>query len=89
MMEAFFVETVLPWLLSMVNTHPYFVLLVTIMGTLRLLVKPVMTILQVVVKLTPYDKDDQWLAKVEGSKAYGAFLYFLDWFASVKVGTKQ
>jgi hypothetical protein len=88
-MEAFFVETVLPWLLSMVNTHPYFVMLVTAMGTLRLLVKPVMTILHVVVKLTPYDKDDQWLTKLEGSKAYAAFLYLLDWFASVKVGSKQ
>lgn len=88
-MEAWLVESVLPWLLSMVNNHPYFVMLVSAMGVLRLLVKPLMTLLHVVVKITPYDKDDQWLAKLEGSKAWGAFLYALDWFASIKVGTKK
>lgn len=59
--------------------------IVSIIGTLRLLVKPLMTILEVVVKLTPSKADDALPEKVKNHKVYKAIAYGLDWFASIKL----
>lgn len=59
--------------------------IVAIVGTLRLLVKPLMTILEVVVKLTPTKADDKLPEVVKNHKAYKLVVYLLDWFASVKL----
>ena len=56
---------------------------------MRMVIKPAMTILQAVVKFTPYDSDDKWLADLEVSKGYKLFTYLLDWLLSIKMPEKK
>lgn len=88
-MEDFFLNTVGTWLLNSLSNHPVFASIVIFVGSLRLAVKPLMTLLQIFVKMTPYDHDDKWLANLEASKGYKLFLYLLDWFVSVKLPEKK
>lgn len=59
--------------------------IVSIIGTLRLLIKPAMEILKVVVAITPSKSDDNLPEKVEASKPYKAVVFCLDWLASIKI----
>lgn len=63
----------------------FLVQLVSIVGTLRLLVKPVMSIIDVAVNLTPSEKDDDLVSRIENNKVFKSILYVLDWFASIKL----
>lgn len=87
-MEDFFLNTVGTWALSFFQSNPAFASVLMFLGMLRLCIKPVMTILQVYVKWTPYDNDDKWLASLEESKGYKLLVYLLDWILSVKVPKK-
>jgi len=88
-MEDFFLNTVGTWLLNMLSGNPAVASIIVVVGTLRLAVKPLMTLLQLYVKLTPYDNDDKWLASLEMSKGYKLFLYLMDWLLSVKMPEKK
>ena len=88
-MDDFFLNTVGTWLLKLLSGNPAFASILIVVGTLRLAIKPLMTLLQLYVKLTPYDHDDKWLASVESSKGYKLVLYLLDWLLSVKISEKQ
>lgn len=59
-----------------------------IIGFLRLVNKPLFTILHIIVGATPTKKDDEILDNVEKSKFYKWFVYILDWFGSVKLKKK-
>jgi len=87
-MEDFFLNTVGSWFLIFLSEYPAFAMVVTLIGFLRLIMKPVMTIAQAYVKMTPYDSDDKWLADVEQSKGYKLFVYLMDWVLSVKMPEK-
>ena len=87
-MEDFFLNTVGGWVLGFLSNYPQFGTLLIIIGFLRLAVKPLMTILQAFVKLTPYDSDDQWLKSFEQSKSYKLIVYMMDWVLSVKLPEK-
>ncbi len=87
-MEDFFLNTVGAWLLSFISANPAFASVLVIVGFLRLAIKPVMTLLQAYVKLTPYDNDDKWLASLEQSKGYKLVVYLMDWILSVKLPEK-
>jgi hypothetical protein len=88
-MEDFFLNTVGTWLLNMLSGNPAVASILILVGTLRLAVKPLMTLLQLYVKLTPYDNDDKWLSDLEMSKGYKLFLYLMDWLLSVKISEKK
>lgn len=88
-MEDFFLNTVGSWFLMFLSKYPAFAMAATVIGFLRLIMKPAMTIAQAYVKLTPYDSDDKWLANFEQSKGYKLFVYLMDWFLSVKMPEKQ
>lgn len=88
-MEDFFLNTVGVWLVHLMQGNPMFMSFVMILGLLRMVVKPAMTILQAVVKFTPYDSDDKWLAALEVSKGYKLFTYMLDWLLSIKLPEKK
>ena len=60
--------------------------LLVVMGVLRLINKPLFTILRIITEATETATDDKALSELESSKGYKAFLYLLDWFSSVKVG---
>lgn len=88
-MEDFFLNTVGVWLVHLMQGNPMFMSFVMVLGLLRMVVKPAMTILQAVVKFTPYDSDDKWLADLEVSKGYKLFTYMLDWLLSIKLPEKK
>lgn len=72
-------------ILALFSDHPVFMTVLSVVGALRLLNKPLFSLLHAVVEVTPTKSDNELLAKVEASKAYKWFVYLLDWFASVKV----
>lgn len=88
-MEDFFLNTVGTWLLNMLSGNPAVASILIVVGSLRLAVKPIMTLIQLYVKLTPYDQDDKWLQDLEMSKGYKLFLYLMDWLLSVKISEKK
>lgn len=78
-------DTAPSWVLDLVIKYPWLATVVTVMGIMRLVVKPAMVFFHEVVKATPSVKDDELLAKVESSPVLKWFLIGLDWFASVKI----
>jgi len=88
-MEDFFLNTVGVWLVHLMQGNPMFMSFIMVLGLLRMVVKPAMTIIQAVVKFTPYDSDDKWLADLEVSKGYKLFTYMLDWLLSIKMPEKK
>ena len=59
--------------------------IIAIVGSLRVFVKPIMSLIGAVVLFTKTKKDDIWFAKLQENKIYKAIVYALDWFASIKV----
>lgn len=76
-MEAFIVDLAskFPWVLTVIS----------VIGILRIVVKPLMSIIGGVVLATESKKDDLVFEKVENSKIYKGVIYVLDWFASIKI----
>ena len=88
-MDDLILNTIGTWVLSFFQINPAFASLLLFLGAARLCIKPAMTILQALVKLTPYDSDDKWLSDLEVSRGYKLFVYLLDWVLSVKVPEKK
>lgn len=57
----------------------------SVVGILRLVLKPLMTILHSVAAATETDKDNKIIEQVEGSKIWNGLLWVLDYLASVKI----
>jgi len=71
-----------------VTKYPVLSSIFMVMGILRAVFKPIFSLARTVVAATPSVKDDAVLDRVEGSKAYKAVLYVLDYIASIKIGAK-
>lgn len=54
-------------------------------GFFRLVFKPIMTALNIFVRMTPTDADNRLLDNLQKSVPYAVFIYGLDWFGSIKV----
>ena len=89
MENDFFLNTVGAWVIHFIQGNPMFGSLLVLLGMIRLAIKPLMTLLQIYVKWTPYDQDDKWLASVEQSKGYKVLVYLLDWLLSFKLPEKK
>jgi hypothetical protein len=87
-MEQWFMEVVVKWVMGYAAQYPMFATVMLGIGFLRLCIKPLMTMAQAFVKMTPYDSDDAWLASFEQSKGYKAFVFLLDWLLSIKMPEK-
>jgi len=72
----------------LMEQYPLLVSIAAIMGSCRLIMKPLMSLLSVIVKQTPTPKDDALLAKVMEHKLYKGLVYILDLVASVKLPKK-
>jgi len=64
--------------------YPIVASVVAVVGTLRLIIKPIMVAAQAVVDATPSEKDNKVVKKVEESKFYKFLMFILDYVASVK-----
>jgi hypothetical protein len=67
------------WLLS----------LLLVVGSLRVLFKPLLALAYAVVSITPSEKDDELVKKIENSKVLKALVFVIDWFASIKLPKKK
>lgn len=63
--------------------------LLMIVGGLRVLLKPLMSVVQAYVQYTVSPDDDAMLAKFMDSPVYKGLAYVLDWFASIKLPKKE
>jgi hypothetical protein len=70
---------------SFLGSNGHAVQIISIIGVLRLVMKPASEIVHVIVKQTETKKDDEILAKVESHPLYLKFLFLVDWLTSVKV----
>lgn len=73
------------FLTNMVTQYPKISIVISIVGLLRLLAKPIMTIIEAVVKWTPSTTDDEALAKFEAGPIWKWILWGLDWLGSIKL----
>ena len=72
-------------LISFIQGYPHLSTILMIVGFLRLVIKPIMTILKAYVAITPSNKDNETLDKIFNSKYWKRFLFILDWLTSIKV----
>lgn len=78
-------DMILQFLMWVVAKNPQIAALIVMMGTMRLMMKPIMTALKMIVDATPWELDDQWYAKIVDSKAYKAITWLLDYVGSIKM----
>lgn len=70
------------------NLPSWLVGLILLIGSLRVLLKPLFALAYAITSLTPDKKDDELVKKIEEHKLMKALLFILDWFASVKIPKK-
>lgn len=57
----------------------------TVIGTIRIFVKPIMAGLEQAIMQTPTKADDVWFQKLQASTSFQTFIFLLDYFGSLKV----
>lgn len=72
-------------LIGLVAKYPIIASILSIIGLIRLLVKPIMEIIKAYVQYTPTKEDDSFVNKVISSPPYNKFLFVLDWLFSIKI----
>lgn len=75
------VQAILGWALQ----YPTVASVLLVIGTLRLVMKPLMSFLNEVVLIIPGDADNQILKNIETSKVYTIAMYVLDLLTSIKI----
>lgn len=75
-------------ILEMMMKYPSIASVFVVIGVLRAVFKPLMTLLEKYVEATPSESDNELLKKVMSSKVYAALQWFLDYTASIKLPKK-
>lgn len=87
------IETVWPvmgaFILGYAEQYPLIFTIILYMGSARLVMKPLMSLVLVVVDLTPSTSDNEFLEKLKTYWWYKSLVYLLDWSASVKLPVKK
>jgi hypothetical protein len=73
-----------PFIVSFATNHSWVLTILSVVGIMRVIFKPLISFLEAAVKATPTSADDAFLAKCEGSVAYRWFAWGLDWLGSIK-----
>lgn len=69
--------------------YPWVVSIIAVVGTFRLVVKPIITAIEKIVRETATTKDDEVLERVQRSPIYAWFFYVLDWLTSIKIPPRK
>lgn len=72
-------------IIDSIKEYPWFTNLVIIMGTLRLIFKPMFSLINVVVEATPTEKDNKIWRRIQESKQMRFIVWLVDYFASIKL----
>lgn len=75
--------------LELIKSFPWFSDLVMIMGTARIIFKPLFTLIETIISTTPSKEDDKKWEDIKGSKMFAFLMYLVDYVASVKIPTKK
>ncbi len=78
-------DMILQFIMWVVAKNPQVAALIVMMGTLRLVLKPIMSALKEVIDLTPTKWDNEQFDKLINSKAYKAISWALDYVGSIKL----
>lgn len=87
-------DSVLDWLGPLLEgyagAYPWLVSVLLVIGSARLFVKPVMSLVLAYVQVTPKKSDDKWFNdNVLNAKWYKTASYILDWVGSIKLPQKK
>jgi hypothetical protein len=74
-----------PLVVQVVENHPWVASLLILIGSLRLLFKPIMSLVRSRIAATPTTEDDAQLQRVMSSWWYQALAWTLDFVASIKI----
>lgn len=74
-----------PLVVQVVENHPWVATLLLLMGGLRLVCKPIMSLVRARVAATPSTEDDAQLQRITSSWWYQCLAWTIDFFASVKI----
>ena len=77
------------FLAELIVKYPNLAMAFMVVGVLRAIFKPLMTLLHSYVEATPSEKDNEILKKVMDSKFYSAIQWLLDYTASIKLPKKE
>lgn len=72
-------------LLELVMKHPALMTVVAVVGTFRLVFKPLVAGIKAVVAASPSKADDAVVEKVEASKAFKTMAWLADYLLSIKL----
>ena len=82
-------ETLLAFIQPLIEAYSgqfgIIVQIIAVIGSLRLLIKPFMSMIGAIVLFTKTKKDDAWFSKLQENKIFKAVVYLFDWFASIKI----
>jgi len=78
-------ETIIGWIISFVSSYPEFSMVLMAVGFLRVLVKPIRTVIETYVAATPSLEDDKKVNEFFNSKAWQLFMYVIEVLTSIKV----
>lgn len=84
-MEAVIIEYVLKY----AQEYPVILAILAVLGSTRVLLKPLFAFFHAFVQQTETKKDDLFLESVEASKLYKGLLFVLDWLFSIKLIGKK
>lgn len=80
-----FLELIRPLLTAYGGDMGMVMQIISIIGSLRLINKPLFSMLRAIVEVTYWtEADNIFLKNLESSKIYKGLLFILDWMASVK-----
>lgn len=78
-----------PILIAYSGEYGVIVQIMSIIGSLRTINKPLFSLLRAISEVTYWtERDNIWLDRVEQSKIYKTIIYVIDWVASAKIGRK-
>jgi len=73
------------FIIDLAVKYPIIATIVIIIGSLRIVFKPIMSAIKNYTDQTESKADDEALAKFEGSKFYNGLVWFLDFAGSIKL----
>ena len=76
-------------IVKILTDYPKIVAALAMVGTARLLIKPVMSAIKEIAAQTKTEKDNLLIEKVESSKIYKALVFVIDWITSIKLPVKK
>ena len=81
-------EAIAAFIIEIAGKYPVMASILFIIGLLRLVFKPLVSIAQAYVAYTPKLEDDAALNKFMEGRIYKAIVWFVDFFGSIKLPAK-